>query len=144
MHRIVVYLAYRTKLWTKYWHQNVWKRICTKRWLNPRGRRHINLVTYKSIFFHCFAVKHIWCGCYDLDLLTPRPFCRFTTERVLIERINQPPTIPANTACWNNDVLMLAQRLRRWPNIKTSLVQRVVFAGMDRQIETWPCVIQTW
>ena len=25
---------------------------------------------------------------------------------------------------------MLAQRLRRWPNIKTSLFQRVVFAGI--------------
>ena len=37
---------------------------------------------------------------------------------------------PANTTRWNNDVLMLAQRLRRWPNIKTSLFQRVVFAGI--------------
>ena len=37
--------------------------------------------------------------------------------------------IPANTARWNNDVLMLAQRLRRRPNIKTSLFHRVVFAG---------------
>ena len=36
---------------------------------------------------------------------------------------------PANTTRWNNDVLMLAQRLRRWPNIKTSLFQRFVFAG---------------
>ena len=27
------------------------------------------------------------------------------------------------------DILLLAQRLRRWPNIKTSLFQRVVFAG---------------
>ena len=26
---------------------------------------------------------------------------------------------------------MLAQRLRRWPNIKTSLFQRVVFAGLE-------------
>ena len=25
---------------------------------------------------------------------------------------------------------MLAQRLRRWPNIKTSLFQRVVFPGL--------------
>ena len=25
---------------------------------------------------------------------------------------------------------MLAQRLRRWPNIRTSLFQRVVFAGI--------------
>ena len=38
--------------------------------------------------------------------------------------------IPTNTARWNNDVLLLAQRLRRWPNIKTSLFQRAVFAGM--------------
>ena len=42
---------------------------------------------------------------------------------------------PANTTVtrWNNDVLMLAQRLRRWPNIKTSLFQRVtvVFAGLE-------------
>ena len=29
----------------------------------------------------------------------------------------------------NNDVLMVAQRLRRWSNIKTSLFQRTVFAG---------------
>ena len=33
----------------------------------------------------------------------------------------------------NNDFLMLAQRLRRWPNIKTSLLQRVVFAGIQRK-----------
>ena len=31
---------------------------------------------------------------------------------------------------------MLAQRLRRWPNIKTLMFQRVVFAGYDLQ-----CVI---
>ena len=35
---------------------------------------------------------------------------------------------PANTTRLSNDVWMLAQRLRRWPNIKTSLFQRVVFA----------------
>ena len=37
---------------------------------------------------------------------------------------------PANTTRWNNDVLMLAQRLRRWASIKTSLFQRVVLAGI--------------
>ena len=31
---------------------------------------------------------------------------------------------------------MLAQRLRRWPNIKTALFQRVVFAGLGHQ--PWP------
>ena len=35
----------------------------------------------------------------------------------------------ANTTRWNDNALLLAQRLRRWPNIKTSSVQRVVFAG---------------
>ena len=38
--------------------------------------------------------------------------------------------LAANTTRWNNDVLMLAQRLRRWPSIKTSLLQRVVFAWL--------------
>ena len=35
---------------------------------------------------------------------------------------------PANTTSSNNAVLMLAQRLRRWPNIQTELFQRAVFA----------------
>ena len=33
------------------------------------------------------------------------------------------------TTRWNNDVLMLGQRRRRWANIKTLLFQCVVFAG---------------
>ena len=36
---------------------------------------------------------------------------------------------PANTILWNNAVLMLGQRRRRWANIKKSLFQSVVFAG---------------
>ena len=36
---------------------------------------------------------------------------------------------PANTTRWSNDVLMLDQRRRCWADIKTSLFQRVVFAG---------------
>ena len=42
---------------------------------------------------------------------------------------------PANAARWNEDVLMLAQRLRRWPNNKTSVFQRVVFAGHVRLLQ---------
>ena len=38
-----------------------------------------------------------------------------------------PP--PANTTRWTNADLMLGQRRRRWTNIKTALVQRLVFAG---------------
>ena len=37
---------------------------------------------------------------------------------------------PANTTRWNNDGLMLDHRLRRWPNLKTFLFQRVVIAGI--------------
>ena len=36
---------------------------------------------------------------------------------------------PANTRCWTNVVLMLAQRLRRWANIKSTL-QSLLFAGI--------------
>ena len=39
--------------------------------------------------------------------------------------------IPANTTRWNDDVLMLGQRRRRWANNKTSLFQRVVFTGIS-------------
>ena len=42
----------------------------------------------------------------------------------------QRETIPASTTHWNNVGLMLGHRLRRWPNIKPTLFQCVVFAGM--------------
>ena len=29
---------------------------------------------------------------------------------------------------------MLGHRLRRWPNIKPTLIQRLVFAGIERQV----------
>ena len=38
-------------------------------------------------------------------------------------------TSPAKKRRWSNGFLMLSQRHRRWPNIKTTLVQRLVFAG---------------
>ena len=36
---------------------------------------------------------------------------------------------PANTKRRTNDVLMLGRSRRRWTNMKTTLVQRLVFAG---------------
>ena len=62
---------------------------------------------------------------------------------------------PANTTYWANIVLMLDRRLRRWPNIKAILAQRLVFAGgggwlcwwsvqslilIEGACSTWPCV----
>ena len=38
-------------------------------------------------------------------------------------------SIPTNTRRWSKAVLMLAQRLRRWANIKTALGQRLVLVG---------------
>ena len=38
--------------------------------------------------------------------------------------------IPANTTHWSNVGLMLGQRRRRWANIKPTLFQSVVFAGI--------------
>ena len=40
---------------------------------------------------------------------------------------------PANTRRWTNVGLMLAHRLRRWANIKPTLIQRLVFAGRALQ-----------
>ena len=46
---------------------------------------------------------------------------------------------PANTGGWNNGGLRLGQRLRRWPNLKSSLVRRLVFGLTSRP---WLCSIQ--
>ena len=40
--------------------------------------------------------------------------------------------IPANTTRWANIVLKLVHRLRRWHNIKTTLAQWLVFAGIGQ------------
>ena len=53
--------------------------------------------------------------------MIPRTFWRYLVESC---------AIPANTRRSTNVVLMLAHRLRRWANIKTSLVERLVFAGI--------------
>ena len=40
---------------------------------------------------------------------------------------------------WTNAGLMLGQRRRRWPNIKTTLFQRLVFAGLwAKRTNLWP------
>ena len=49
-------------------------------------------------------------------------------------RADEPPPplsqqFPGNTRPWTNVDLMLAQRLWRWPNIKSTLVQGLVFSG---------------
>ena len=46
--------------------------------------------------------------------------------------------LPANTRRQPNVGLMLAHRLRRWPNINSTLGQRVVFAGLERdRVAQW-------
>ena len=48
----------------------------------------------------------------------------FINKNIYLERtVHCSRYYPANTTRWNNNVLMLAQRLRRWPNIKTSLLR---------------------
>ena len=46
-------------------------------------------------------------------------------------------TYPANTGNWNSVGLMLGQRRRRWPNIKTTLVQRIVFSWDAGECTDW-------
>ena len=56
---------------------------------------------------------------------------RFPYQMTAVIYLTLVYAIPAaNTTRCNNDVLILGQRRRRWANIKTSLFQSVVFAGM--------------
>ena len=66
------------------------------------------------------------------DLLSADPVCithgllpGFKPEVVVLSAFS----CPENTRWWNNVVLMLGQRRRRWANIKTALFHRLVFAG---------------
>ena len=61
------------------------------------------------------------------------------------------PVYPVNTIHWTDVVLMLAHRLRRWPNIKTTLFQCIVLAGYllsftSNRFPTWShrCTGETW
>ena len=40
--------------------------------------------------------------------------------------------VSANTRCSSNVVLMLGQRHRRWPNIRTSLDKHLMTAGVQK------------
>ena len=54
---------------------------------------------------------------------------------MLVPRLRRWPNI--KTSSFQRVVFeLLAQRLRRWPNIKTSSFQRVVFAGITAKIVT--------
>ena len=58
----------------------------------------------------------------------PLPILTHASRR-LTPRSTAPPPPPANTRRWTNVVLMLGRRRRRRANIKTTLVQCLVFAG---------------
>ena len=53
-------------------------------------------------------------------------------KRAMIDLI--VPSPPENTMGWPNVVLMLDKRRRRWSNIKTTLGQRLVFAGLQDRL----------
>ena len=44
---------------------------------------------------------------------------------------------PAKTIHWNNVVLMLGQRRRRWANVKTTLVERLVLVATFNILDTF-------
>ena len=49
--------------------------------------------------------------------------------------------VPRNTRRWNNVGLMMAQRRRRWANIKPTLAQRLMFSGIyPASTRRWPIV----
>ena len=61
-------------------------------------------------------------------LQRPQPSCPSRVRLLYI--INVGIHVPANGRCRTNVDLMLAHYRRCWPNIKTTLVYRCVFAGV--------------
>ena len=55
---------------------------------------------------------------------------RFDLKKIIVQYYHTN-RCPANTRRWINGVLTLGQRRRRWPNVKTPLIQRPVFAERE-------------
>ena len=53
-----------------------------------------------------------------------------------------PDPLPANTRRSANVVLMLANRLRCWANIKTTLAERLLFAGKTQLLILYERVVR--
>ena len=89
------------------------------------------------MFYHIrnrasYSVTTRWlaqrCLCWAIISTTPSQHWFGREQGLLLIGMD---VIPANTRHWTNAGLMLAQRLRRWSNIKTALVQWcLVFAGI--------------
>ena len=64
-------------------------------------------------------------------------------ESLLTLGRHHPSELTANTRRWTNVVLMLGQRRRRWPNIKTTLAQGLVFAVVCRvDFSSWLYIVK--
>ena len=50
---------------------------------------------------------------------------------LICQSVHPQDYIQANTSRWTTVVLMLGQRRRRCTDIKTTVAQRLVFAGID-------------
>ena len=72
-----------------------------------------------------FKVGLRMCQCLECwhDLLP-------SSHPMVVFQISLHWIVPANAKRCPNAVLMLGQRLRRWPNIKTTLGQRIMFDGV--------------
>ena len=57
-------------------------------------------------------------------------YCEGSSEKARVNALLLD-VVPANTTHWTKVGLMLSHRLRRWPNIKPTLVQCVLFTGWD-------------
>ena len=67
------------------------------------------------------AAFPLWCGELDSGIFS---LVKHVISRHLLHYKN-----PSNTIHWPNVELMLAHRLRRWPNINPTFVHGIVFAG---------------
>ena len=67
-------------------------------------------------------------------LLTRRSLTCYATHRYVMNDLHNNRVDPANTKRSASAGVMLAHRLRRWPNIMPALVQRVVLPGVKARV----------
>ena len=91
---------------------------------NPPPAKVVQKWTFDTNY-SCFKFRQCWDNLSHVRPPLPH-HCPTTAPRITL-------IIPANTGHSTNAVSMLAHRLRRWPNIETTLGECPVFAGMHQE-----------
>ena len=114
---VLCLLGYIHVYWLIYWHISVCKSQQTQNICITFVQRRLNVLNVGPTLYKCYT-NVVFTEIYTCLFAHIHIYCHISVCRT----ISQQP--------WDNVVLLLVHRLRRWPNSKATLGQRLMFAGI--------------